>query len=83
MQSSGSLSLYITVCEMGMPTPATQSTDTFKETKYKIKIDSALLYAENNPSCSIAQWLLYPLASGFVIYCPTHLSHPPFFLQTD
>lgn len=26
----------------GMPTPATQSTDTFKETKYKIKIDSAL-----------------------------------------
>lgn len=41
----------------------------------KLSIKLTLLYAKNNSqSCSIAQWLLYPLASGLVIWCPTHLS---------
>lgn len=71
LQSRGSMSLYITVCEMGMPTPATQSTDTFKETKYKIKIDSALCW-EQTP--------LVPLHNGYCIpgsrACDI-LFHPP------
>lgn len=56
LQSRGSLNLYITVCEMGMPTPATRSTDTFKETKYKI--DSALCREQPH---------LVPLHNGYCI----------------